>query len=248
MKTFLKNYKLLTVKILFITSCLLLSSISAFQITSDIPSRYKFIYPEVIAKCLNKLFIININFTESTNSQNNSLKAENTIINTSLTPNKEPLSGKPFFSNLFILWIACLIIGLLSGSIISLLYNPFQKNMPLLKFEVPEEDEQEIDDIISLVETEITNKNFSISNVTSKLSLTPKRLSILTKRAFKRSFDKYILALRIEIVKERLRSSNASEIFITKSCGFSSVAEMEKKFQSLIGITPHKYREKNIFI
>jgi two-component system response regulator YesN len=120
--------------------------------------------------------------------------------------------------------------------------------MPLLKFEVPEEDEQEIDDIISLVETEITNKNFSISNVTSKLSLTPKRLSILTKRAFKRSFDKYILALRIEIVKERLRSSNASEIFITKSCGFSSVAEMEKKFQSLIGITPHKYREKNIFI
>ena len=84
--------------------------------------------------------------------------------------------------------------------------------------------------------------------VAKKLSLTAKEINLLTKKVFKRPFNKYLLALRIEIVKERLRSSNASEIFITKSCGFSSVAEMEKKFQSLVGATPHKYREKNIFI
>ena len=164
------------------------------------------------------------------------------------TPEKARIFSGPIFSNLFILWIACLVIGLLSGAIVALIYNTLQKTPPLLVQEIPEEDKPKVYDLIKTIESEITNKNFSISHVTSKLALTVKEINVLTKRVFKRSFNNYVLALRIEIVKERLRSSNASEIFITKSCGFSSVAEMDKKFQSLIGTTPLKYREKNIFI
>jgi transcriptional regulator GlxA family with amidase domain len=47
---------------------------------------------------------------------------------------------------------------------------------------------------------------------------------------------------RIEIAKERLRSSNSSEAAIADMCGFKSVSEMEKYFRRFCHTSPYKYR------
>jgi transcriptional regulator GlxA family with amidase domain len=53
------------------------------------------------------------------------------------------------------------------------------------------------------------------------------------------------MALRIEIAKERLRSSHSSVASIAESCGFKNVSEMEKYFSKFCRITPLKYRKEN---
>jgi transcriptional regulator GlxA family with amidase domain len=95
------------------------------------------------------------------------------------------------------------------------------------------------------MEAEVTNPKFSIADITSKLSLDSGVVNKHLKRSYNCTFKKHLLSLRIEIVKERLRSSNASEISIAKSCGFKTVDEMEKAFRALTGSTPYRYREEN---
>ncbi len=152
------------------------------------------------------------------------------------------------FSNLFTLWLFSFIGGAILGFISLLIYKVANQENPLfLKYEGSNQNET-IKDILRLVEKEVTNNKFSIHDAAQKFSINPREINVLMKKYLRCTFDKFLLYSRIEIVKEHLRSSNASEISIAKSCGFSSVNEMEKRFHSIMGSTLQKYREKNIFI
>lgn len=155
------------------------------------------------------------------------------------------LQKKPLNANLFIQWALFFLIGLLCGIIALPLSKAARKLNPLVKFENYEQEEQLIRNINTIIDAEVTNKNFSIEDIASKLSIAPRKVDALIRRHFDRSFKKHLLFCRIEIVKERLRSSNASEISIANSCGFSSIDDMERTFRAFSGMTPYRFREEN---
>jgi transcriptional regulator GlxA family with amidase domain len=81
--------------------------------------------------------------------------------------------------------------------------------------------------------------------IAQKLDLQAQQVEHLIKKHKGKSFKDYIMFLRIEIAKERLRSSHASEKSIAESCGFKNVIEMEKYFFRFCRITPYKFRKEN---
>jgi transcriptional regulator GlxA family with amidase domain len=74
------------------------------------------------------------------------------------------------------------------------------------------------------------------------VSMPPKKLALLVTRATGMNFQTYVMFARIEIAKERLRSSHASEESIAEACGFANVNEMEKYFIRFCHVTSAKFR------
>lgn len=147
--------------------------------------------------------------------------------------------------SLILLWLASFLAGIILITLPMIIVKKLKRGTDIQKFEASEKDAKLLENIEAIIDAEITNINFSIENITAKLSTNPKRVSKLIKQNFKMSFDKYILKCRMEIVKERLRSSNASEASIAKACGFSTVDDMEKAFKSTFKTTPYRFREEN---
>lgn len=170
---------------------------------------------------------------------------EESLIYSPLAYGQMKLEKKSINFSLIFLWFISFIIGTAITFIVILIIKKVQKNDDIQKFEASEKDEKLLENIEAIIDAEITNINFSIENITAKLSTTPKRVNHLIRQSFKISFDKHILNCRMEIVKERLRSSNASEAAIAKACGFSSVDDMEKAFRSTYKVTPYRFREEN---
>lgn len=158
------------------------------------------------------------------------------------------IQGKPLLANSFLLWVVYYWGGFFTGCVTIFCIYLLSKRNPVKKFEESEQEKQLLRNINTIIEAEIVNKDFSIANIASPLGVSPQNINRVIKKSYHTSFKKHILNLRIEIVKERLRSSNSSEISIAKSCGFSSASEMEKKFTALCKISPYKYREKNRII
>ena len=173
------------------------------------------------------------------------LKGNQFTINSPFAFGRLTLLKKPFFANGFIQWGLYFLIGLLLGIIALPLSRLAQRLNPLIKFENYEQEEQFIKNINTIIDAEVTNKNFSIEDIALKLSIPPRKVDALIRRHFDRSFKRHLLFCRVEIVKERLRSSNASEISIANSCGFSSIDELERTFRSFNGIMPYRFREEN---
>lgn len=194
--------------------------------------------------------IVGCNLTVSVINEHSEVKeiswiqGNQNIVNSPFSYGELKLIQKPFLANPFLLWFISFFVGILVGLGGIAIFRMTQKYNPLKKFENSEEEKQAIKNIDIILEAEITNTNFSINEIASKLKLTPKKINSLVKRYYNKSFTKHLLFCRVEIAKERLRSSNASESSIAKSCGFSSVSQMEKQFQSFVGITPYTYREK----
>lgn len=155
------------------------------------------------------------------------------------------LLRKPTLANPILLWFLSFLAGILLSMLGIFLFKMTKKFNTLIRFENAEQEEHLVKNITTIIEAEITNTNFSMNDIATKLSLTPPKINKIVKRYSGRSFKKHLLFSRIEIVKERLRSSNASEISIAKSCGFTSVDEMEKIFHTFTGTTPYRYREEN---
>ncbi len=155
------------------------------------------------------------------------------------------LLEKPILANSYIQLIIFFVVGLLLGVIIVFIYKKIKKLNTTRRIKESEHEKQLIQDINAIIDSEITNKNLSVNNVASQLSLSPKKVNKIIKKHYGRSFNKHILYSRIEIVKERLRSSNSTKLSIVKSCGFSSVEEMEKIFHSFHGTTLAEYREEH---
>lgn len=155
------------------------------------------------------------------------------------------LQNRPFAANRLTLWIFCFIAGLLLGILSVPVIALTKKFNPLTRFEKTEQEDLLIKNIVTILDAEISNKNFTLKDIASKLSAPPEKVDRVISRFYGKTFKKHLLGCRIEIVKERLRSSNASEISIAGSCGFSSIEEMEKAFRALNGMSPYAYREKN---
>ena len=119
------------------------------------------------------------------------------------------------------------------------------KTVAFNKIALSEEDKQLAKTAYGYLEKNMTNKDMTLSVVARELSISGSKIESLIKKYNNLSFKKYLMHARVEIAKERLRSSHASESSIAESCGFKSIDEMEKSFVKLCHTTPFKYRSDN---
>jgi AraC-like DNA-binding protein len=134
--------------------------------------------------------------------------------------------------------------GFLLTLFISLLLLLLAKPSIKTTAEQSESDKQQFAEVKEVLDTKILAKNVSIDSVAKALNTSPKKLSQLVRRATGLSFPMYVMYERIEIAKERLRSSHCTEEAVAQTCGFHSVHEMEKFFQKFHHITPAKFRNE----
>ncbi len=156
------------------------------------------------------------------------------------------LSPRPFYRTPLILWFlsfgAGLIVALAAGMAFLLIRK---RPASFERFEQSEEDKALSDQIYQLIDESITRKDITLHWVGEKMGMTPKKIEGIIRRHKGWSFRDFIMFLRIEIAKERLRSSHSSEASIAESCGFRNVNEMEKYFAKFCHTTPFKIRKEN---
>lgn len=155
-------------------------------------------------------------------------------------------AGKPMFANSFLLWLFTFFIGLaLGASGTYVILSLKRKLSSVVKFERSEAEKELVNKIMTIIEAEITNKRLSIREISSRLSMHPKKIESIIRRYCGESFREHLMLSRIELAKERLRSSHSSETSIADLSGFSSVDEMEKYFKKYMRQTPYRFREEN---
>lgn len=154
------------------------------------------------------------------------------------------LTRKPLLANPAVAWLLCFGIGFCITILIILLAKPLSKRSTLTRFELSEEEKMVFERVSKLVDDGIGRSDLSLEALASKLSITPRKIDAIFKRHTHARFRSYLARSRVEIVKERLRSSNSSETAIAESCGFLSVDEMEKQFKKITGKTPYRFRDE----
>jgi AraC-like DNA-binding protein len=156
------------------------------------------------------------------------------------------LMPRPFFQNRLVQWFLAFIAGLLLALAVGSVFLFLKKKSPTFEnFEQSEEEKKFSDKIYLFIEEAITKKDISLHWVAQKLDISASQIERLIKKYKGKSFKDYIMFLRIEIARERLRSSHASEKSIAESCGFKNVSEMEKYFSKFFRTTPYKFRKEN---
>ena len=153
---------------------------------------------------------------------------------------------QPFYSNPY--WLGLmgfgggLVVTLIAGIIVLFVRR---KSVTFEKFEQSEEEKKLSDQIYQIIDESVTRKDLTVAGVGEKLSMAPGRVEKLIRKHKGKTFREFIMFLRIEIAKERLRSSHSSETSIAESCGFKNVAEMEKYFKKFCRTTPFAFRKEN---
>jgi len=156
------------------------------------------------------------------------------------------LSPRPIYQYLLVQWLASFIAGLAVAFMAGFGFSLLKKRERTFEqFEQSEEEKKLSDNTYQFIEENITRKDISLHWVAQKLDLQASQIERLIKKYKGKSFKDYIMFLRVEIAKERLRSSHASEKSIAESCGFKNVSEMEKYFSRFCRVTPYRFRKAN---
>lgn len=151
---------------------------------------------------------------------------------------------KPLYKNIYLIIGAFFLVGLLLTLLIAKIVSAARKPQVLNKFERSEAEEEQFSAIREIFDSSVINKNITLDSVAKQLQETPKKLSTLVKKFTGLTFHNYVMYSRIEVAKERLRSSHCSEASIAETCGFSNANEMEKYFMKFHRMTPYKFRSE----
>jgi AraC-like DNA-binding protein len=152
--------------------------------------------------------------------------------------------AKPSFARKLILFLSSLLAGFVLGLVLMLTISIARQHHAGNSGKGTERQQETMRRINEVMEDELTNTATSAETVSAQLGL-PVRLVNTTVRRFQgESFQSALMRGRVEIVKERLRSSHSSESAIAESCGFRSMQEMAKYFRKYSGTTPEEFRDK----
>jgi AraC-like DNA-binding protein len=150
------------------------------------------------------------------------------------------------FNNAFYVFLMCFGVGFVFAFFTGYFIWPKRgKTIPFNKLDLSEAEKQIAKMVYGHLEQNITNKDLTLPEASRELSISGSKLDSLIKKYNGLSFKKYVMQARVEIAKERLRSSHASETSIAESCGFKSIVEMEKSFMKYCRTTPFRYRRDN---
>lgn len=165
-------------------------------------------------------------------------------INSPMLWNLLSRTPKPLNKSRLLIWAGSFLCGLLLALILTITIKKIK--MPKVKkaIEKTETEQNLFDNLKEAIDRQITYKNFTSDIASRELHISSKKLSGLIKNLTGQSFQNYLMYSRIEIAKERLRSSYCSESTIADACGFKNESELEKYFLKFEHTTPAKYRQK----
>ncbi len=152
--------------------------------------------------------------------------------------------AKPLAKNRLLVFGISFFIGLLVFLLYILLLKMARKPHKQIKFERNEAEQQLFDQIKTVFEEKMVQKNISVDQLARELNLTPQKLNDLLKKFTGMSTQLYLMYCRVEVAKERLRSSHWNEVAIAEASGFQNASEMEKYFIKFNKITPYKFRQE----
>jgi AraC-like DNA-binding protein len=152
--------------------------------------------------------------------------------------------AKPLFKNRLLVFGISFFTGLLVLLLFMLLLKMSKKPHKQLKFERNEAEQHIFDQIKTIFEEKMVQKNLSTDQLAKELNLTPQKLNDLLKKFTGMSAQLYLMYCRVEVAKERLRSSHWNEVAIAEASGFQNASEMEKYFIKFNRITPYKFRQE----
>ena len=119
-------------------------------------------------------------------------------------------------------------ITLVIAALIMLLHRPAVKKVAAQS----EADRQQFASIKEVFDSQVIASDVTIESVAKALNVPPRSLSALIRRTTGMEFQTYVMFARIEIAKERLRSSHCTEDSIAEACGFGSRAERSEEHTS----------------
>jgi len=152
------------------------------------------------------------------------------------------LEAMPLTGNGFLMGFFGFIISFLAVIIWHLLSSPRRKLQRFDYAKQSERDKMLNEKVSQSISRNISKNDLGIELVAGESMSTPKQISAMLRRIYGANFSQVVIQSRIEIAKERLRSTNSSEESIAISCGFKSVAEMERNFWRYSYTSPKKYR------
>ncbi len=89
------------------------------------------------------------------------------------------------------------------------------------------------------------NPTITVSMMALELAISPRALKKAVVAFSGEQIRDYVQSMRVELIKERLRSTRTNEEFIASSCGFKSIQEMRKTFKEYCKTTPEIYRKQH---
>ena len=151
----------------------------------------------------------------------------------------------PLVHNPLLQWVVAFLVGFAAALVIVLIVtDPRPKAGSVARFELTEEEKHLVEQLRVLVENQLTDRTFDLVGASRSLRQSPRRIDTLLRRHLGKTFDQYLTRARIDVARERLRSSNSSEKSIAEMCGFASVNDLENAFRKLHRMTPYTYRMK----
>ena len=149
---------------------------------------------------------------------------------------------KPVYKNRLLVWSVFFFVGLIITILFNIVLPSFKKSQNRGETHKSEAEQKIFNRVTEYIEQRITQKNTNIEIIAHELKISPKNLNIIIKKFTGMSFHDYLMYSRIEIAKERLRSSHCSETSIAEACGFHNANELEKFFVKFNHTTPYKFR------
>lgn len=102
----------------------------------------------------------------------------------------------------------------------------------------------DIQRIMSIIDDNYDNSQFSLENMCSEFSVTPQTLRRRFKQATGTTMNDYMTNLRIEKAKKLLRSTGMDLSAISSQCGWNDQNVFIRAFKAREGVTPGRFREK----
>ena len=99
-----------------------------------------------------------------------------------------------------------------------------------------------IDQLHSIVLTNISDENFGVRKLSELLGLSPSQTLRKTKAASGKSVNQYIRELRLEKGAKLLKETDKSIAEISYQVGFSSASYFNKTFRKYYDVTPGEFR------
>ena len=165
-------------------------------------------------------------------------------INSPLLWNLIYRTPKPLAKSKILILFVSFLVGFLLALFLTIIIKKIKTPKVKKAIEKTEIEQNLFDKLKEAIDRQITYKNFTNDIVSRELHISSKKLNGLTKNLTGLSFQNYLMYSRIEIAKERLRSSYCNESTIADACGFTDESELEKYFLKFEHTTPAKYRQK----
>ncbi len=126
--------------------------------------------------------------------------------------------------------------------LMDILYQLFSNDL-VFKMARKSDDDSLNRSILSYIQSHYTAE-LSLATAASRFHMSEKYFSRYFKRTFHLTFVEYVNRLRIEHAAELLAHSGLTVTEIAMQCGYSSSSYFNKRFKTLMGMTPTEYRQQ----